>query len=438
MTGVLWVVLYVAYREIVAPSYGYLDMGWVDPDPAMLAMNVLTLLLCSLFLPRTIRVPSSFVVWALFVFLAVGASFVPLVSGRVQGADSWIVTALACGAILIVRMVGLGQMKAPNKPALSARSYLQLIFVSTIVVNVLVFSFAGFSLEMPGIDEIYDARLAFRQVIESLPAFVGYAMPVAANVLNPLVLLLAVHTRRFWMAAVVLVFQMALYSIDGQKMILLLPAAVIGVYLLARWRKPVTARFLVALVAIMVVVVSLGATGSGRVVFEVAVRRLMLIPAQLLGAYYDYFGSFGFAHLQHSRFFNAGVLTPEPGYLIGQYVFGSNVQNANASFISDGFANFGVLGVIGAAVICGLILRAIDSFTLGAPTAVALAAMSPVVIILSNNALQTALLTSGLFVLLVLLYLLPTDLAHQRPAAAERETQEQRHRPGKFVSERPL
>jgi hypothetical protein len=72
-------------------------------------------------------------------------------------------------------------------------------------------------------------------------------------------------------------------------------------------------------------------------------------------------------------------------------------MNANNGLISDGFANFGIVGVLVWAVLLGLLLKLLHAATErreNRPEAWAVAAMWPVILI--SSALTTSLLTQGL------------------------------------------
>ena len=73
--------------------------------------------------------------------------------------------------------------------------------------------------------------------------------------------------------------------------------------------------------------------------------------------------------------------------LIAQHYYGPRVSAANANFLADGFANFGVIGVLGAGLGIGLYLKAYDAASVGLDVAVSAAAITMVLVAWTNTCL---------------------------------------------------
>ena len=108
----------------------------------------------------------------------------------------------------------------------------------------------------------------------ALALFYG-GMTRAKSVLNMLMMSLG------GFAVVAVLFQAGLYSIDGQKMVLLLPAAVLGMYFFARSRRTLHSGLTVAIVTVMMLIVLL-TFWLGWIILSISLMNLR-ITACFLG-----------------------------------------------------------------------------------------------------------------------------------------------------------
>jgi hypothetical protein len=411
---VYWLIILAIYRSLIAPRYAYTDMGWSSPNIVPLAINAILVVLLSFALPKFIEKPSDYILWLLYLTVIVGTSIVPIASGRLDDNQAVGLCLISSAALLTLRLLTLrgqrGDLKPVRKAQISAGSYRILTLILTTCVSGYVFYEVGFSLLLPNLNDVYALRLDFRNALAGLPALVGYAIPIASNVLIPLLLVLGIERRRLIsMVLPAVIFQLALFGVDGQRLVLVTPLLVVALYVVYRRRERMHALFFLlgfALLSLVAAIVT-GVTGN-LLPLELFVRRVVLIPGQLVGGYFDYFQDHGYSYLQHSQIANwSGSLTEAPSYLIGDYMFGSSVQNANVNFIGDGYANFGYFGVFLFAIITGLVLKVLDIVSADIPSRIAVSVVASTGLVLANTSVLTALITNGILVLIALLLLLP-------------------------------
>jgi hypothetical protein len=82
-------------------------------------------------------------------------------------------------------------------------------------------------------------------------------------------------------------------------------------------------------------------------------------------------------------------------------------MNCNTGVVADAFMNFGFAGLFLWALLLALLLKLFDMSTEGKDMKVAVGGIAIPAISLTNSALLTNLLTHGLLLSLLLLYLLP-------------------------------
>jgi hypothetical protein len=140
------------------------------------------------------------------------------------------------------------------------------------------------------------------------------------------------------------------------------------------------------------------------------------VPGQLTSYYFDYFSSHPWAMLGDGTL--KGLVPypydlPVPNLIAREYFGDPNIV-ANANIWADGYANFGYLGMLIATLILALTMMLLDAASKGLSLRlVALILVMPAVS-LANSAMLTSILTQGLGLTLLLLYLHPRDAP--RPA----------------------
>jgi hypothetical protein len=138
-------------------------------------------------------------------------------------------------------------------------------------------------------------------------------------------------------------------------------------------------------------------------------RRTLMIPGLLSFTYYDFFSQNELVYLSTSRlgFFIDYPYELSPPNLIGGVYFGAPTMHANTGITGDAFMNFGFLGLVLWGVILVIILKLVDACGRRVDLRLGVAAIAAPALSLNNSALLTNILTHGLWLALLLLYLLP-------------------------------
>ena len=128
------------------------------------------------------------------------------------------------------------------------------------------------------------------------------------------------------------------------------------------------------------------------------VRRFLITPGLLTGAYVWVFADIEKAHLAHSflKPFLHYPYSREPPQLIGELFFGNASTNANANLLADGFANFGFPGMLLECLVLMVVLWFIDDACRGLSVRVAALAFVMPTLSLADSGLFTTLLTHGM------------------------------------------
>ena len=138
------------------------------------------------------------------------------------------------------------------------------------------------------------------------------------------------------------------------------------------------------------------------------IRRVFFVTSFLTFTYYEFFSLHEFVYWS-SSITSSFIDYPyelNPAEVIGAYI--GTDAHANNSFLSTGYMHAGILGIIFYGILVGLLLRLIDSLShKGVPPWVAVASVIvPFQSLLMSADLLTALLTHGIGMAIVILFLL--------------------------------
>lgn len=146
------------------------------------------------------------------------------------------------------------------------------------------------------------------------------------------------------------------------------------------------------------------------------IRRVFYVPAYLTFQYFDFFSNNKFVYWSNSIL--SGLISypyrMSVPMLIGDYE-GSGAS-ANNGFISSGYAHFGYMGVFIYTVMFGYLIRFFDVFTkkLGVLWLSLAITIGPLRSALISSDLFTALLTHGLLLAILLIFLIRSDSTPER------------------------
>jgi oligosaccharide repeat unit polymerase len=362
-----------------------------------------------LLMPMRCRRPSDLILWAIFLLTIVPTVVVlPRVSTSEQGAVllAAVFTVLALLVLLAFRAVPLPHL-ARNATGLSEKSFGILIVALTLLLMAVVVGTFGVGGGFVSLDSIYEVRLAFGEENVGVQGPTLYAMPWLGSVMIPLLVGLGVMKRRVSWLLLAIAATALLYSLTATKTALFLPLITLSIALVLRSRpKSLTFSRAVAAFSGLVVLLTVLNLAPGNQLFGATVLRTLYIPVAVSKSYYEFFSSNPQVQL------GGGLLSPIFDYpyelpipkLIAWYEGYGAATNANGNWLADAFANFGYSGMIAFAVIAGIIFRLLDRAAMGKKLDVAIFAVLGPAVALSNGALTTVTLTSGLAlsVLLVL------------------------------------
>jgi len=417
MSLVFWTLAYMAtlfgvYVTAVEPAFGYQGFLYYPPTALEWILLLLLVLLPALLVPQKVDDLSGYLYMLMLYLVYLPTILVSTV--RYPGLRSEF---LGLHMLLFLAITILGifskfpAAKAP-RPRFSPFSWSGAVFA--LVAAVYAALVAKFGLRPPPSPlDPYDVRLAARE----LGALTGYLLRAASNVIAPAVLVWGLYgSRRLrpWLVGLSLVLFLLVYSFDGTKSTLFSPVLIVFLWLAHRRRWP-TNRLLAAAIALIWLGVALDALLGKSVFTAIGIRRLALMPGLLTTYYYEYFVVLGqplffFSHSFLGAFFTNPYGTT-PAFQIAHTYFASEVMSANANFLADGVANLGAVGIPLLAFLAGGYVYLVRALAGGREELALFLAAIPV-FALSNTSFFTTLLTHGLFLATLAVWIFPRPQSH--------------------------
>jgi hypothetical protein len=411
---ILWLLCCLWSYTVVARTFAYEGFVVVAPvSTAKLCLAGLALAGLSVLLPRRLGSPADYVVVGLF-----DISFVPFCAYWAISNQPWwqgLSMVTYWGLVLLVDRIPLRTTLHYVKSA--QNSMLLVASGLTVLGGILIIAGGRLTLRLP-LGDVY----AIRDIVAREGTWMStYLFPWLANVLIPLLLAHAWKNRRPSELVVLGFTAYMLFTSTGMKAYLFMPALVAVVLLLARWR-PSSSSIAIGLGIFASTMVLLGEMTGSVAWSSLGLRRVLFVPAHLTSVYLEFFSTNPVIRLSESLLLRGWLTYPYPvsvPHMIGA-VLGQPAMNANNGLISDGFANFGVVGSLVWAVLLGLLLKLLRAATgrrENRPEAWALVAMWPVTLL--SGALMTALLTNGLALGLLAAWSLRPDEEQPRVRVAD-------------------
>jgi hypothetical protein len=413
-------VLHLIYQLSIAPAFSYLRYAYREPDPATYGIAISLVVALALILPRRISQPSQFIAWTLFIVAIVPSIVVPQFADALSTLDAMEVAIWVAVSFLPVAAFGTRRAVRGVLPSfrLSPSAFWPGLAVVSAVVYAYVLATVGLRWQLPSLADVYGVRDEFQVVEDSSSGLLGYAVPLLANVLNPLIVTRGLFAKRWiWLLTGVL-GQVFIFSFTGYRSAILSPVALIGAYLLfRRSSRPASIVVLISVVSLALGMWAMDWLTSSLEYTSLLVRRFLITPGLLTAGYVAVFSDIDKVFLSHSFLspFSEYPYAQEPPLLVGAEFFGDASTNANANLLADGYANFGFPGMLLECLVLVLLLWAIDDACRGISVRISSLVFVMPTLALADSGIFTTMLTHGLVAAIVVCMLMPRT-GWERPA----------------------
>jgi hypothetical protein len=409
VTALMW-----AYATIVVPDYGYEGFALRWPSAVQLAWLITIILLPVLFLPNSSSRPSVLVVWWLYLTVYIPAIMVPALSLSMPLEEllPLQLTLLLClgllsGASSARKLLSCRRMVVSPKLFWTAFWTVWVICLGIIIGLAHFSSLVGNIASLfQGADE-YTIRGKYLDLGGEFP-LIGYVEGQVSQAFNPFLMAFGLRYRNRACLLAGIVGQIITFSLTGFKASL---ASIFFLSLLAvfirRWRRSLGLALASGLM-VAVLGFTLFDRATDNVFFtHVFTRRTILTPGLLTGFYFEHYSQNPPVGLgvHFSLFRDEKVLTP-PNEIGFAYFDDVNV-NANANLWAEGYAEFGLLGMVFYTIVWAFAMWLYDSVAAGRDPTMAMLQVAMPAAEVSNTVPSTVLVTHGGLVAALLLYFAP-------------------------------
>lgn len=297
-------------------------------------------------------------------------------------------------------------------PVLTPKAFYLLLSGMYVVSLILLVNAFGFSLKSINLTEVYDIRVDYKEVKQNESVIIGYIVPWFAYIINPFVLLLGMIKKDYRFIFVAILFQLYIFTFSAFKSHLAIIILEVLLYLYFRNRRHIRASIIFIVLGFfpLIIIVLDYLFFNDNLLSMLITRRVIVVPGQLSYYYIEFFTNNPKNYLSYSVFKNfiPNPYTLNPPFLIGREYFGRETISANAGFLPDSFASFGLLGVLGSAFIIKWVLNTIDFlYRSSKNNNIILVLTLAFCYVLNTSALLTLFLTHGLLLLILLFRIFP-------------------------------
>ncbi|WP_152599732.1 hypothetical protein [Hoeflea sp. BAL378] len=382
------------------------------PDIWQIVFGSILILAAALTLPVWLNRPSAIILSTLYALVYVPAVVITVCLSESSIAEYGIqlitmtIVMCTCSVMTAVSFNGV-EHGAPGKG-------LGIIFVLSFLAafSILIYTYWDI-LGFASASDIYEQRAAGA----AGNIWMGYLQTYFILVISPYIIVWGLKRKSLWLIALGSCGCVLMYMINAQKVAIILPVAIIAIYMLLSSRIPLfrTTVFHLMLLTFGVGTLLLLDRGSPKVDFALSflVFRTIAVPALTLSQYNDLFSDFGYTLWSHVKGVNLLITPPGDlawnpkwpslGHILGEFVYGDATHNVNANlFSSDGAAAAGSLGILAIGCVLLAWIFMLDRFARHWDPRVTVALVFPCAFSLTNGPLFTSLLSfGGLFWLLL-------------------------------------
>lgn len=421
-----WVWIYVialvwATETLIAPFFGYYGFYSRDYTATEVLLTVEGTFLVALLLPARCRRPSDVAQLFLTVTVAIPVLWMPLLYGpldREQVCKLALCTTVAFGLMWLVLR---GRPRTFVPIAVPAASFWVLV-VGTFLAAVVYLGATGVVPDLVGFDDVYGQRDVYKQGIGT---FGAYLVGWLSGGLFPVMLAVGLYRRNVPLVGASIAGILFLYALSGQKTYLIGVPIVVGTYFMTRRGVTRSWHWFGLLGVVILLVGILDRVRGGYEITSLIVRRGIGTAGSNTAAYVDLLDGAPLYHLRHSVLSMLGPppYDEPPAILVGRAYYSDDTV-ANVNFLADGFANFGWVGILGAGVVAGLLLRVYDAVSADLPLGITAPALVFVLQAAANTAILTTIASHGAGVLIGLVALMPATVAVTRWDGRRRQVRE--------------
>lgn len=403
------VLIDLSYIYIISPNYAYSGL-LLEINQIKLIESYILLFIFSLILKHRINKPSEFFILFLFSLLVV-----PILSVySLQDKSREFLYMVLLSFLTIIAASKIPQIKLPI-----IRNGSKIAILISIITGIFLFSWIisrdGLSYLNFNLLRVYDFRRTVAEMI--FPGRLAYLMGWFGKVVNPLMIALALWKKNKAMTIAAIGIQILFFAITAHKSMLFYPVLIVFTYVFGR-KKYFGQMIPLGLAGVTAASSIFYLITNNIIPVSLFVRRVLFVTADNHYRYYDTFKELGFIFFSDRAWFPKLIEYPFDlpiPQIISLFYYGNTNTWVNTGFLATGYMNFGLTGMLVYSLIVGIIFRFIDYISKKyLPCWLCIAIMITPVFSLTSADLPTALVTHGIALAMVMLWLMSSGFTNHR------------------------
>ena len=388
----------IIYIQCIAPFWEYYNLTY-EPEIGMSVCSWLLLIAFSYFAISFLDKPDSLIscTGILFFFIR----FIPFTSFIACKAHPVDFVLLECVYWLLI-FFSLDKIKAIHIPRIQ-KSHVLINCITIALVLTIVFisgRYTGFRLNF-NLFNVYDLRAESWGF--SMPSVLLYLWASASNVL-PVILIYMIQKRKRLFSVFIVFIIFLNFSINGSKSTLFKMFFCFFFYFFMK--KELVSKVPYLFVFLVITTLLEWWIGGSTLISTFIVRRVLYIPSLLDSLFYDYIQQIGPLYYQQG---DVNIT-----FLIGEEYFGREDMMANNGMFSDAFMNLGWIGCFIYPFIYAFYIKICDCAFKGVNRQIIFFSGLLIVTTMGSSVFTTALLTHGILLLCLVVYLLPREVVKKQ------------------------
>jgi hypothetical protein len=345
--------------------------------------------------------------------------FVPLYAGYESAREIAVLLVTFFVAFLFTGFSYLIPLWKLEQPRLLQRSFWKVLIFITVALTIWLMVVFRHNLQIVSFNDIYDLRFAASDIEEG--TLVNYAFMPLTGAINPFLMGYGLFYGKRWIFLIGVAGQLLIYSVLGTKGSILSIIFVPGIYLLLRLKMfplgltlALSSLVLIGTVCLLFFILDPEPGTIPAIVLFVVLARTLSMGGLVTAQYFDFFLRNPYTYWSHLKVIDWFVHYPYK-YGVGQEVgiaySGTTALNATAHFYAtDGIEAAGLVGLLVVGLVSAFVFWTLDSASQHRDTRLAVLVTTYAAFNLANISMFTSLLSGGLAMLIVCLYLLPNRL----------------------------
>ncbi len=281
------------------------------------------------------------------------------------------------------------------------------IIISVIVVGVVLIHYilsGGLSHINFDLSKVYELRESDYGISSNSGVF-GYINSWATKVFNIFLISIAFLKKKYFYAIIFIFIQVLLFALSGHKIVLFSLILLVGLYFIDKAKNQYTIIIYGILIFILLLL-GYFYIFNEIILPSILLRRTFFLPSYLNYVYLDYFSSNPHIYWSNSilKYFISYPYNVAPEFVIGSYL-GHPAMGANTGIFGSGYMHLGIIGILIYSFVMVLILNLVQQFQKLPKWLINSIMLIPLLSAFISSDLLVSILTHGIFVSLLVLYL---------------------------------